>query len=65
MASNRDEFFEEDSWYFQEKLNFTLKLYKYEYIHRKGVDKLIKMFNEFITNSTLKSIKQKTEKLRK
>lgn len=47
----------DDAWYHERIVQLTLNLYKCEDVNRDGVDNVIKMFNEFITESTLKNIK--------
>lgn len=52
----------DDAWYENQKITLSLELYKCRYIHRKGVDNIIKLFDKFISGSTLKNIEYKTLK---
>lgn len=51
-----------DAWYEKQKITLALELYKCRYIHRKGVDNIIKMIDKFITEKTLKNVAYKTVK---
>lgn len=64
--NNANKFVEGDElWYHQKKVQLTLKLCSCEYVHREGVDELIKIFDKFTTEVTLKHMKYNVDKRRK
>lgn len=55
----------DDNWYKNQKVKFTLRLYKSANINRDSVGELIDIFDEFISECTLKNLEYKTNELKK